>query len=67
MWVILGASIVAVAVFLERIYEYRKMGVPLDPFLDGINALVRRDATPKPWNVVTRPMVRPYGSCRRPY
>ena len=41
MWVILGASIVAVAVFLERVYEYRRMGVPLDPFLDGINALVR--------------------------
>ena len=34
MWVILGASIVAVAVFAERILEYRRMGVPLDPFLD---------------------------------
>jgi biopolymer transport protein ExbB len=41
MWVILGASIVAVAVFLERVYEYRRMGVPLDPFLDGIQALVK--------------------------
>jgi len=41
MWVILGASIVAVSVFLERVYEYRRMGVPLDPFLDGIQALVK--------------------------
>ena len=41
MWVILGASIVAVAVFAERIFEYRRMGVPLDPFLDGINSLVK--------------------------
>lgn len=41
MWVILGASIVAVAVFAERIFEYRRMGVPLDPFLDGIQALVK--------------------------
>jgi len=47
MWVILGASIVAVAVFLERIYEYRKMGVPLDPFLDGINALVKERRYPE--------------------
>jgi len=41
MWVILGASIVAVAVFAERILEYRRMGVPLDPFLDGIASLVK--------------------------
>ena len=47
MWVILGASIVAVAVFLERIYEYRKMGVPLDPFLDGIHALVKEKRYPE--------------------
>lgn len=41
MWVILGASIVAVAVFAERILEYRRMGIPLDPFLDGIATLVK--------------------------
>ena len=41
MWVILGASVVAVAVFAERILEYRRMGVPLDPFLDGIASLVK--------------------------
>ena len=32
MWVILAASVVAVAVFAERVLEYRRMGAPLDPF-----------------------------------
>ncbi len=41
MWVILAASVVAVAVFAERILEYRRMGGPLDPFLEGIASLVK--------------------------
>ena len=41
MWVILGASVVAAAVFAERMFEYRKISIPLDPFLDGIASLVK--------------------------
>ena len=41
MWVILAASVVAVAVFAERILEYRRMGAPLDPFLEGLASLVK--------------------------
>ena len=43
MWVILGASVVAVGVFAERVLAYRKIGVPLDPFLDGIATLVKEN------------------------
>jgi biopolymer transport protein ExbB len=41
MWVILGASVLAAAVFAERMFEYRKISIPLDPFLDGIASLVK--------------------------
>ena len=41
MWVILAASVVAVAVFAERVLEYRRMGAPLDPFLEGSASLVK--------------------------
>jgi len=41
MWVILGASVVAAAVFAERMFEYRKISIPLDPFLEGIASLVK--------------------------
>lgn len=42
MWAILGASIVALAVFAERMVYFHRCALPLDPFLKGITSLLRQ-------------------------
>lgn len=42
MWIILGASIFSLGVFLERLVFYHKNSAPIDPFLDAISGLIRK-------------------------
>lgn len=43
MWAILGASVLAIAVFLERLVYYHRCAMPLDPFLKSIGNLLRQN------------------------
>ncbi|MFH1067701.1 MAG: MotA/TolQ/ExbB proton channel family protein [bacterium] len=42
MWFIFAASVVAVAVFIERVLFFHRSAAPVDAFLSGISNLLRR-------------------------
>ena len=42
MWVILGASVIAVMIFFERLFHYHRAHINAQDFLDGIFNVLRR-------------------------
>jgi biopolymer transport protein ExbB len=43
MWAILAASMLAIAVFAERLIYFHRCGMPMDPFLKGIANLLKEN------------------------
>jgi biopolymer transport protein ExbB len=43
MWAILAASMLAIAVFVERLIYYHRCSMPLEPFLKGISNLLKEN------------------------